>query len=97
MLSIPFECPPEVAYVGYTVTKKIGGAVERNRIRRRLRVAVRESSKAAHGGFAYVLIARKSALQCNFEALKRDVQLAFSRIASKPSTPKPSHPPALGL
>ena len=52
---------------GFTVTRKIGKAVERNRIKRRLKAAVR-SAVAAHadGNFDYVLIARRPALTTEF-------------------------------
>ena len=45
--------------VGYTASKKIGNAVTRNRARRRLRAAMRESLQpVARSGLDYVLIAR---------------------------------------
>ena len=47
---------------GFTVTRQIGKAVDRNRIRRRLKAAVRGvSPDHARGNFDYVLIARKGA------------------------------------
>lgn len=59
--------PNEEARVGFTVTKKQGNAVERNRMRRRLKEAVR-----LHAGFAmqpghdYVVVARRDALAAPF-------------------------------
>jgi len=41
---------------GFTVTKKTGGSVERNRIRRRLKEAVRRAGEAASRGVDYVVI-----------------------------------------
>jgi ribonuclease P protein component len=69
------------ARFGFTVTKKLGNAVVRNRIRRRLREAVR---LMAHGtarpDYDYVLIARGPALDREFTELKRDLENAFSRV-----------------
>lgn len=66
---------------GYTVTKKLGGAVQRNRIRRRLRAAVEEVAPGrCKPGYDYVLVARPVALDCEFAALKRDLAQAFERL-----------------
>src|SRR5262245_30371530 len=58
------------ARFGFTVSKKVGGAVERNRIKRRLKAAVRDVvGEHARGDFDYVLIARRSALDAGYSAL----------------------------
>lgn len=70
--------------IGYTVTKKMGGAVVRNRIKRRLREAVRAKLiEYGKGGHDYVLIARHKARTCDFIELEREMQFAFSRIKAK--------------
>jgi ribonuclease P protein component len=69
------------ARFGFTVTKKIGGAVERNRIRRRLRAAIRGLQKDhARPDFDYVLIARRPALDIAFNALVAELEKAFNRV-----------------
>jgi ribonuclease P protein component len=66
------------ARVGLTVTKRVGGAVERNRIRRRLKEALRVAAPLeAEAGRDYVLIARREALVRRFAALVHDVRDAF--------------------
>ncbi|AKK20172.1 ribonuclease P [Candidatus Liberibacter africanus PTSAPSY] len=57
--------------IGFTVTKKQGCAVERNRIRRRLKEVVRiyESESILQYGHDYVLIAKRSALFAPFKEL----------------------------
>lgn len=70
--------------IGFTTTKKLGGAVVRNRIRRRLREAARQAlPPLVRPGFDYVLIARSKALACDFSELTRDMAFAFSKIAAK--------------
>lgn len=66
---------------GFTVTKKLGGAVVRNRIRRRLKSAALElADGCAYAGFDYVLIARQAALVRPFAALKKDLEDALHRV-----------------
>ncbi len=73
------------ARVGLTVTKKLGGAVVRNRIRRRLRAAVREIfPQFAAPGADYVLIARPAAYDRNFGALLDDMKRALLRLRRDP-------------
>lgn len=56
--------------VGYTVTKRQGNAVERNRMRRRLREAVRLAAGFdMKPGHDYVVVARRDALQAPFDVL----------------------------
>lgn len=66
---------------GFTVTKKHGNAVARNRIKRRLREAVRQVVKEqAPLSGDYVVIARGDALTMDFAKLQTFVAQAFSRI-----------------
>ena len=55
--------------VGFTVSKKVGNAVERNRVRRRLREIVRLSGtlRCMQAGHDYVLIGRRAALDLPFD------------------------------
>jgi ribonuclease P protein component len=69
------------ARVGFTVTKKVGSAVERNRIRRRLRAAARAVlPRLGRAGFDYVLVARRPALSEPFDAITRDLERALARV-----------------
>ena len=69
--------------VGYTVTKKIGGAVVRNRLKRRLR-ALAWALLPTHGvaGADHVLIGRDAGLARDFAALQADLLKALARCAA---------------
>jgi ribonuclease P protein component len=72
--------------VGFTVSKKVGNAVERNRVRRRLREVVRLGPQARmRRGYDYVLIGRRSALELPFDRLIEDFERALGRVHSAPA------------
>ena len=67
--------------LGFTVTKKVGNAVVRNRIRRRLREAIKRTSPgAALDDHDYVVMAREAALRVEFAALVESLGRAFAEI-----------------
>ena len=72
------EGPPRV---GFTVSKKVGNAVERNRVRRRLREMVRLSTASRmQTGHDYVLIGRRAALKLAFTRIAQDFEGALRRL-----------------
>lgn len=75
----------ETARIGYTVTKKVGNAVERNRIKRRLRAAAREVACCAQPGLDYVVIGRRAALQADFASIAEDLAAALKASRTRPS------------
>ncbi|MFB2549777.1 ribonuclease P protein component [Ensifer soli] len=81
----------EAPRVGFTVTKKHGNAVERNRMRRRLREAVRLfAGDAMKPGHDYVVVARREVLAAPFAKLSKSLR---DRIANTPrQAPKPAGP-----
>ena len=68
--------------VGFTVTKKIGNAVTRNRLKRRLRALARARLPidGVHGA-DHVLIGRSGGLERDFAQLDRDLAKALARVA----------------
>jgi ribonuclease P protein component len=76
------QAPPRV---GYTVSKKVGNAVERNRVRRRLREVVRlTGAQTMQAGRDYVLVGRRAALDLGFDRLIDDMSGALGRVHGAP-------------
>ena len=73
---------------GFTVTRKLGGAVDRNLIRRRLRECLRlMPESAASPDFDYVVVARHPAAVRPFDELGRDFERAFAQMHRRPKSP----------
>ncbi|WP_424361581.1 ribonuclease P protein component [Methylocystis parvus] len=69
------------ARFGFTVTKKVAGAVGRNRIRRRLKEALRVSGAlGARPGRDYVFVARRGALNAPFAEIVTQMAEGFARL-----------------
>lgn len=77
--------PPDLelpaARVGFTVSRKVGNAVVRNRVRRRLREAARQVIPAqARPDLDYVLVGRQAAMARDFAALRQELLEALKRL-----------------
>jgi ribonuclease P protein component len=67
--------------VGFVASRRIGGAVVRNRVRRRLREIVRQHQNELREGFWIVLVARRDAADANYRALEHE----WLRLAKRAS------------
>ena len=77
--------------IGFTVGRVLGGAVDRNRMKRRLREAVRLNRPAQSAPVDVVINPKKSLLKADFADIQKEVARAFDVIqrALPSSTAKP--------
>ena len=87
--------------IGLTVTKRVGHATERNRIKRRLRTAVQAAGQAfAKVNADVVIVGRRDILMADYHMLIDDLRRAL-RVVTKPKSapaerPLSSSPPTTG-
>lgn len=78
---------------GITVTKKIGNAVVRNRMKRRFRALLREALPTAGlPGHDHVLIGREGGVERDFGKLREELAMALSRAAQGKGDPPRRRP-----
>ena len=70
--------------MGFTASRKVGKAVERNRARRRLKAAAAEVlPEKGWPGTDYVVIARRACLRRPYAALLGDLSTAVERLSAR--------------
>ena len=69
--------------LGLTVGTKLGGAVVRNRIRRRMKEAYRRNEGRFASGFDVVIVARGRAVGATYWELNRELMRLISRLGLK--------------
>jgi len=73
--------PEGSARCGITASRKVGGAVKRNRAKRRLRSLARMGIPSwAHYGTDYVLIAREEVLKRDFSVMAQELEHALKKL-----------------
>jgi ribonuclease P protein component len=78
---LPAGLAPPAIRVGFTVSRKVGDAVTRNRVRRRLREMARLVIPGqARSGLDYVLIGRRAAIRRDFAQLQCDLIEALKKV-----------------
>lgn len=69
-----------ISRMGITCSVKLGGAVQRNRMRRRIREAYRLQESQFAPGYDIVIVARSRCMKCSFAALQQDMMELFSKL-----------------
>ena len=75
--------PPSGLRIGLTVSRALGGAVDRNRLRRRMREAVRMTRPLAAPAIDVVINPKRLVLKTEFQALVKEVDRAFETVLRK--------------
>lgn len=82
--ALPVEA--QEAGIGFTVTRKAGNSPERNRIRRRLRAAVRACADQLRPQHDYVVVGRRDALTLPFSKVVSDLSSAIAKVHAQRDT-----------
>jgi ribonuclease P protein component len=74
---------PSGMRLGFTVSRALGGAVERNRMKRRLREAIRLTRPLTGADMDVVINPKKAFLKAEFSTVLSEVSRAFEQIEQK--------------
>jgi ribonuclease P protein component len=81
--------------VGFTVSRKVGNAVTRNRMKRRFRELAREIIPASgYPGSDHVMIGRQGGIEREFALLRQDLETALKKVDSSSQGAKRRSDPA---
>ena len=73
------QSPQRTTRLGITVSKKVGGAVQRNRVKRLVREAFRRRKALFPQGLDLVFVAKRSAVEAEFDQVVREIEKLCSR------------------
>ena len=73
---------PEPARIGFVVSRAVGNAVSRNRVKRRLRELVREDRESVPDGSLLVVRALPAAAAASYAELRSDLARCLTRVTS---------------
>lgn len=84
MMQIKFVDTKSLCYkVGFSVSKKIGNAVIRNKVKRRLKESFRTLNISIPKNFYFVIIAKQPIVEASFEEIKLQLSYCIQRMLEK--------------
>lgn len=97
LMTVAYLRQPEVSAVrfGFTLTKRLGNAVKRNLLRRRLREIVRATIPEIRGQGMLVTIPRPLAAKTSFSEMQEEWLMLVDKLGLLPKPPEPSPLPEL--
>lgn len=84
-LVVDVDAPEQAPVVGFTVSRAVGNAVVRNRVKRRIRDAYHHVLPELPRGFTAIFVARKSAADADFAQIERAVRAVLTKAGLLPS------------
>lgn len=79
----PFD-EKRMSKIGYTASRRVGGAIERNKVKRKMRELVRlVLASKIDDGRDYVMVGRKAAIKRPFAVLIKDAENILSKMQAK--------------
>lgn len=81
LVAAPNDCGHD--RLGLTASRKVGGAVERNRVKRRLRECFRRNKRDQGPALDLVLVAKKESVGCAQRELEREYQQRLRRLQDR--------------
>ena len=74
------KCAGDTNHIGITVSTKVGKAVTRNRVRRRIREIYRLSEENVKRGYSIVIVARTAAAAATYQQLEKSFRKCFESL-----------------
>ena len=69
----------ETVRIGFSVSKRVGNAVQRNRVKRRMRAALSPMLDRISGGYNVIFVAKRDVLDAPFEEIERQAETLLKR------------------
>jgi ribonuclease P protein component len=81
LMAIVHRAPVLTSRIGLAVSRKVGNAVHRNKVKRWIREASRRSYSLLSGAWDIVFIAHAGASDAGFDSISSEVRRVFQRVA----------------